>query len=132
MIESSYPQVLSSMGRLFSEERMETAFKSIAITELEAPKNKDDRSYWYNKSYSVFLRRFSETRPYNLEEEVWIERTAHVFSWIPRIPVVRLDKRAICDLAELEKQFQFSKLWEIGNESYLGGLNDPVIGKHHG
>jgi len=131
MARNPYEQAPYSLKKLLTKERVKTALKSL-VTAEQAPKDKDDRSYWYNKSYPVFLRRFAETLTDNLDESTWVERTAYVFSWIPRIPVVRLNKEAIHGLADLENMFHSSKLWDIGTESYLGGLNDPVMGIHHG
>lgn len=132
-MKSPYEQAPHSLRQLLTRERVEAALSSIIKSEQNAcPQDKDDRGYWYSKSYPVFLKRFDETRSNNKSESAWIERTACVFSWIPRIPVVRLDENALFDLAELENLLSTSKLWEIGTESYLGGLNDPIMGIHHG
>lgn len=131
MARNPYTQAPQSLKQLLTEERIDAALESL-VNANQAPKDKDDRSYWYSKSYPVFLRRFAETRTNNLDESAWVERTAYVFSWIPRIPVVRMDMEAIGGLAYLENLFHSSKLWDIGTESYLGGLNDPIMGIHHG
>jgi hypothetical protein len=124
-----YEQAPESLKRLLNKESMDSLLKNIQQT---SPADRNDRGFWYSKSYPVFLQRFAETRSSNDTEAAWIERTAIVFSWIARIPVVRLDEQAIHSLAELERLFASSTLWKIGTESYLGGLNDPELGLHHG
>ncbi|GAX90041.1 hypothetical protein [Effusibacillus lacus] len=98
----------------------------------KSPSSKVDRGFWYNKSYPYFIQRFEETRPVNQLETVWIERASYVYSWIARIPVTKLDHRAIRELAALEHLFAGCTLQEVGTESYLGGLGDPKMAAHHG
>lgn len=132
-MNNPYEQALQSLKLLLTQERVEAALSNFINTEKsQCPIDKDDRGYWYSRSYPVFLKRFTESRVNNKSESAWIERTAYVFSWIPRIPVVRLDEKAIRALADLENTFYSSKLWEIGTEAYLGGVNDPLRGMHHG
>ncbi|MEK5645853.1 hypothetical protein BK138_32225 [Paenibacillus rhizosphaerae] len=129
MKKNPYDQALASLKEILTHDRISN---SHIFYDQKTPKDKDDRGYWYSKSYPVFLKRFTETRSNNHDLSAWVERTAYVFSWIPRIPVVRLDENSIRALAELEGIFQSCRLWEIGTESYLGGLNDPINGIHHG
>ncbi|WP_339323488.1 hypothetical protein [Paenibacillus sp. FSL W8-0194] len=125
-----YEQAVQSLKRLFSQKKIRYSLQGLQQSSHSTSQN--DRGFWYSKSYPVILHRYNETRPFNESEEAWIEQTAFVFAWIARIPVVRLDRESILQLADLENLFHTSKLWEVGTESYLGGLNDLIIGMHHG
>lgn len=130
-MNKEYRQALQTLELKITKNIVEDFCELLQQTN-KMPQNSNDHMYWYNKSYIEFLRRFAETKSNNDKESVWIERTAYVYSWIAKIPVARLDKQAIKNMAELENCFSSSKLWEIGNASYLGGLNDPIRAIHHG
>lgn len=95
-------------------------------------KDANDRSFWYRKSYKVYISRFAELRKNNKKEDAWIERVGMVYSWIKKIPVAMLDFEAIQELAALEDQLYQSSIVSIGHESYQGGQGNPIKLKYHG
>lgn len=52
------------------------AFDTLSDSTL---KDSNDRSFWYQKSYNVYIRRFAELRQDNKKEESWIERIGMVY-----------------------------------------------------
>lgn len=129
METNPYEHAAQSLKRLLTHDKFKY---SLQVLQQSHPTSQNDRGFWYSKSYPVILHRFKETRAFNNSEEAWIERAALVFAWVARIPALRLDRKSMFQLADLENVFHASKLWEVGTESYLGGLNDPIIGIHHG
>jgi len=82
-------------------------------------------SYWYKHSYRVFTERFATTRGKSTLE-AWIERTALIYSWLPRIPLQSFHlkpaelQETIKKLTELESHFWEAELSTIGKTAYLG------------
>lgn len=66
------------------KQRLKELITSEAINSVNIEVKKDLN--WYVSSYDVIIRRFNETRG-NTSQEAWIERTAFVYSWLPRIPL---------------------------------------------
>lgn len=55
-------------------------------------------NYWYKYSYRPFVKRFNETRGAS-DIDVWTERVALVYSWLPKIPLSSFAS----DLAEIQE-----------------------------
>lgn len=66
------------------KQRLKELITSEAINSVNVEVEKD--LIWYLSSYYVIKRRFDETRG-DTSQEAWIERTALVYSWLPRIPL---------------------------------------------
>lgn len=79
-----------------------------------------DKDYWYKHSYGTFIKRFDETRG-RATSEAWTERTALVYSWLPRIPLQSFNlkpedlNKIINSLTKLEAIYFDADLSNIGN-----------------
>ncbi|CAM5734250.1 hypothetical protein SAFG77S_11599 [Streptomyces afghaniensis] len=82
-------------------------------------------NYWYKYSYSPFVKRFNETRGTS-GVDVWTERVALVYSWLPKIPRssfatdLREIQEIINKLTEIERYFYNAELLSIERTAYQG------------
>ncbi|MEH7388026.1 hypothetical protein V7147_21905 [Bacillus sp. JJ1521] len=82
-------------------------------------------NYWYKYSYRPLIKRFNETRGAS-DIDVWTERVALVYSWLPRIPwssfaseLVGIQE-IINKLTEIERYFYDAELSSIERTTYQG------------
>ncbi|WP_456276766.1 hypothetical protein [Bacillus sp. AK128] len=82
-------------------------------------------NYWYKNSYRPIVKRFNETRGAS-DIDVWAERVALVYSWLPKIPRSSFAsdlteiQEIINILTEIEQNFYDAELSSIDRTAYQG------------
>ena len=91
----------------------------------------EGRDQWYYLSYPEIIRHFQDSRKLQSKKDQML-RIACVASWIPAVLKSNLDSAHIERIQYFEELYASSTLWEIGTESYLGGIKKPGLEKYHG
>jgi hypothetical protein len=114
------------------DERLDVLINESALIKLEnIIANLNGKEKWYQISYPSIIRYFYETRGKTSINEA-VLRIACVSSWIPAILKSDFHEESIKKIAYFENLYSNCNLWEIGSESYLGGMHQKGLGKYHG
>lgn len=114
------------------DERLDVLINEHALERLDdILPNLTDRELWYQVSYPQILQHFRDSKG-SSDPKAHVLRIACVSSWIPAALKSNLDPNAIERIQYFEKLYENSTLWEIGSESYLGGIHQKGIEKYHG
>jgi hypothetical protein len=97
----------------------------------EVLSNLEGRDKWYQLSYPSIIQHFQKTKG-DLSIPSNVLRISCVSSWIPAVLKSNIEIETLKRISYFEDLYKNSKLWEIGTESYLGGIYKPGLEKYHG